>query len=632
MVFFDSLDEKEVTEGLKYFASYWEYYCYTIQNPDVYTTVMTPHYLVKEIMSEIKTNSDKNTENYSFFLNKSEFYLSKKLLFPEEIFSLWIILHEKLKQSEKDLAIILHLCELLSEKFNSKEYQSYIFTQIKEQILNPNFKLDLLENLTEIFIFEFIFNNFSLKYLEKLPRKLFSTYYIEELDGRKYFSTNYPLKTHNTFENYEDYIKAASREMDNLTFQIRFERFIELLQSAQDYYFFIFYVEGICFDNQLNFEDVSFYNPKKISMLKDEFDPEKDIFDGANYEVGMNVIAKVKCFDIDFGKELAIKKIEQICDVIKLFDNSKIRYFLNTTYYKVLDSNKSMTMGTLGFGKEYISKYDIKINNDSIPDINDFVKMLYENTDVSDSDKEILIDTLHYYRKAADSSRPEDKLLNYWIALEKIFLSYNFSNKKSKFEKINILVSSFLIERFIFQRGWRIYNHIDRLLKTKTSHNGYFVSEINIPVELQLEANIGEHLQFPVTIQLSKFINKIPELTNVIDNQFFIEELNKTYNFYNNHEQAKTEIEKNVKDIRNELLLIYRQRNQIVHNATYDETMIEFNISQIKSITTIVLYDLFNALKVKKSLEKAILDIYIQSEQDLFLAKNDHNYLFMKRL
>ena len=34
----------------------------------------------------------------------------------------------------------------------------------------------------------------------------------------------------------------------------------------------------------------------------------------------------------------------------------------------------------------------------------------------------------------------------------------------------------------------------------------------------------------------------------------------------------------------------------------------------------------------KKSLEKAILDIYIQSEQDLFLAKNDHNYLFMKRL
>ena len=498
--------------------------------------------------------------------------------------------------------------------------------------MNPNFKLDLLENLTEIFIFEFIFNNFSLKYLEKLPRKLFSNYNIEELDGRKYFSTNYPLKTHNTFENYEDYIKAASREMDNLTFQIRFERFIELLQSTQDYYYFIFYVEGICFDNQLNFEDVSFYNPKRISMVKDEFDPEKDIFDGANYEVGMNVIAKVKCFDIDFGKELAIKKIEQICDIIKLFDNSKIRYFLNTTYYKVLDSNKSMTMGTLGFGKEYISKYDIKINNDNIPDINDFVKMLYENTDVSDSDKEILIDTLHYYRKAADSSRPEDKLLNYWIALEKIFLSYNFSNNKSKFEKINILVSSFLIERFIFQRGWRIYNHIDRLLKTKTSHNGYFVSEINIPVELQLEANIGEHLQFPVTIQLSKFINKIPELTNVIDNQFFIEELNKTYNFYNNHEQAKTEIEKNVKDIRNELLLIYRQRNQIVHNATYDETMIEFNISQIKSIATIVLYDLFNALKVKKSLEKAILDIYIQSEQDLFLAKNDHNYLFMKRL
>ena len=118
----------------------------------------------------------------------------------------------------------------------------------------------------------------------------------------------------------------------------------------------------------------------------------------------------------------------------------------------------------------------------------------------------------------------------------------------------------------------------------------------------------------------------------VIDNQFFVEELNKTYDFYNNHEQAKTEIEKNVKEIRNELLLIYRQRNQIVHNATYDETMIDFNIAQIKSITTIVLYDLFNALKVNKSLEKAILDKYIQSEQDKFLATKDKDYLFIKRL
>lgn len=632
MVFLDSLNENEITEGLKYFTSYWEYYCYILQNPDVYTSVMTPHYLVKEIMSEIKTNSDKNTENYNFFLNKSELYLAKKSLFPDNIFSLWIILHEKLKESDKDLSIILHLCESLSDSFNSEDYQIYIFNQIKKQILDSNFQKDILENLIEIFIFEYIFHSFSLKYIEKLPRNIFAKYYIQEFENRKHFSTNYPLKTKNTFTNYDDFIIAASNEMDNLNFQIRFNRLIELLNSVQDYYYFIFYIEGICFDEQLDFENITFYNPKKISMVNDEFDPEKDIFDGANYEIGMNVIAKVKCFDIDYGKEIAIKEIEQLCDIFKLFDNSKIKYFLNTTYYKILDDKRSMTMGTLGFSKESISKFDLMKNNDNIPFIKDFVNLLYGKNELSNKDKEILIDILHYYRKATESTRPEDQLLNFWIALEKLFLSYDFTNKKSKFEKVNIIVRSFLIERFIFQRGWRIYNHIDRLLKTKTTHNGYFVSEIDIPVELQLEANIGEHLQYPITIQLSKFVNKISELVKVIDNTFFIDELNKTYAFYYNHEQAKKEIEKNLKDIRNELLMIYRQRNQIVHNATYDETMIKFNIAQIKSITTIVIYDLFKGLKEKKSLDKAILDIYIQAEQDIYLATNDKNYLFIKRL
>ena len=77
--------------------------------------------------------------------------------------------------------------------------------------------------------------------------------------------------------------------------------------------------------------------------------------------------------------------------------------------------------------------------------------------------------------------------------------------------------------------------------------------------------------------------------------------------------------------------MIYRQRNQIVHNATYDKTLIEFNIAQIKSIVLMVLYDLLNGLKKEESLEKIIMDYYIQAEQDIYLATKDDSYLFIDK-
>lgn len=77
--------------------------------------------------------------------------------------------------------------------------------------------------------------------------------------------------------------------------------------------------------------------------------------------------------------------------------------------------------------------------------------------------------------------------------------------------------------------------------------------------------------------------------------------------------------------------MIYRQRNQIVHNATFDKTLMEFNIAQIKSIVTMVLFDLLNGLKNEPSLKNVILDSYIKAEQDLYLANSENNYLFIEK-
>ena len=55
------------------------------------------------------------------------------------------------------------------------------------------------------------------------------------------------------------------------------------------------------------------------------------------------------------------------------------------------------------------------------------------------------------------------------------------------------------------------------------------------------------------------------------------------FDFYKNHKNAEKEITTKIEEIKSILLMIYRQRNQIVHNARYDKTLIEYNIAQIKS-------------------------------------------------
>lgn len=102
MVFLDDvLNENEITENLRYFVNYWEYFCNLLKNPNPYTTVMTPHYLVKEIKNEFTVNGKENSNNMKYFFELIGVYRKQSYLFDSDINSLWILLHEKFQEPEK---------------------------------------------------------------------------------------------------------------------------------------------------------------------------------------------------------------------------------------------------------------------------------------------------------------------------------------------------------------------------------------------------------------------------------------------------------------------------------------------------------------------------------------------------
>lgn len=627
----DVLNENEITENLRCFVSYWEYFCNAIEQPSIYTTVMTPHFLVREIQNELNTNGTENSSTFAYFLKQNESFLSKKYLFDEDSYSLWILLHEKLKEKEKQVVVIDSIVNKLIKHFSSNEYQTSLFNSLMSFILSSEKKFDNVKSLTETIIFQFIFERYSIKTIKKLITNIFSSYYLDKREnGKIYFHSNYPLLTKFDNEDYEEYVKKASDEMNKLTLEKRLDRLYNLLISHTQNYYFIFYIKGIIFEKEVNYADVTFYNPKISPILDPNNEVENDIFDKEDYEIGMNVIVLQDGKDVISAKSDAIKKINKICDFISLYSNVKGKICIHETCYRILDENKKLCSWTVGLSKDVLRKHDVIIDDDTEKNILDKFKKINDNTDLLVHDKNILWDSLHFFRKAKESDSQEEKLLNYWIALERLFL--DFDTFTSKFERTCNFVQSILLERFIFQNGWNCYNIIDNLLRNKFLYKGSMISEIEIPKELQIKANIGPSLNYPTTIKLLDFIDSIPEIQTYSRNLVANDIMQNVHNFYYNHKIANKEILNKKEEIRNVLLMIYRQRNQIVHNAKYDNTLIEYIIAQAQSVTTIVLSVLVNEINEHTSIKDVALDFYIRSEQDIYLATKEDDYLFVDKL
>lgn len=631
MVFLeDVLKTEEITNNLRYFAQYWEYYCKTIEHPSLYNTVMTPHYLVKEIIDELKTNGINNTSTFSYFFSQATFFLKYKILFTDETYSLWNLLYTKLAEKEKQIIVINSLAEKLDGLFSLDIYKKTIFEKLQNTIISPKDDFENIKKLTETVIFEFIFTGFSITNISKLIVNVFAFYSIDDYgDGKPHFHTNYPLITKVENDNYEEYVSKAKLEIESLSLEDRLNRLYSILVSDEKQYFYIFYIEGIALEESLIFDEITFYNPNKQPILITASRFDNDIFDGANYETGMNVIISQKTKDLLSGKQNAIKKLEKICDLIKLLDNSKSDFYVNTSFYKVLDENKEFHNGTMGFSKKMVTPYDVIKSNDVISDAKDLYNNIYLNHEVSEHDKAIFLDALHFFRKAKESDNLEETLLNYWISLERLFIDFDSFN--SKFERTCKFVQAILIERYIYDNGWNCYNLINSLLQTKHGHMGQMIPEINFPKELQLKANIGEYYKGDEIVLLA-FIDQIQEIKQHCQNLVANEIMQNTEDFYKKQKTSHKEIPAKFLEIQNNLLMIYRQRNQIVHNAVYDKNLIELNIARMKSIATIILFDLLNGMKTKKNLKSVAMDFYIKAEQDMYLAEKDSEYLFIKKL
>jgi hypothetical protein len=154
-----------------------------------------------------------------------------------------------------------------------------------------------------------------------------------------------------------------------------------------------------------------------------------------------------------------------------------------------------------------------------------------------------------------------------------------------------------------------MFNHYKLLAKNEVVNK----SAINLPPEIIEKANLivraGEK------IYLKKFIDSINDIMKYETNPFFIEKLKDVSQFYSNKDYASQKIKEQIENIQNDILMIYRFRNLIVHNAHFDNSLLPYYVWKIKSYSNSLIRKLTDDYKKdEKELSKLMLNIFIEKE------------------
>ena len=273
---------------------------------------------------------------------------------------------------------------------------------------------------------------------------------------------------------------------------------------------------------------------------------------------------------------------------------------------------------------------DVNEYQKDLNDLNEFSFLWNENNNNKKA-KSKLLNAMHWYRKAEQSINQEDKMLNYWIAIENLFnLEINISNdiiddknKKSKIHLIQKIISSIQIFKFVYDYGWELYNHYKIIVLNPFQNN------LNLPKELllksDLDAKVGE------SIHLENFIKSLHEIKNYETDLFILQKIEDLILFYENPSFTKKTIEKQIILIENDILMIYRFRNLIVHNAHFDNALLPYFVWKVRDYCGVLIRKLISEYKENdRELSNIMIEIYLN--KDIFLSdlENGKGNLFKK--
>lgn len=619
---------EHINNRVEFWIDLWEDLIDNFLKKSYGLSLYSPQILIEDIITEIEEISFKNSENKKYLSAKLDWYFKNDSIIQKKFYASFKLLRKILFTNGNQY--VLQTAKEINAKFKEGLYYNSCIEIISEELkMNEEISIEFVSRInyfSQSLIVEFLKKGYSLEDIKKFPGNIFDNYKIQKISGSDYLSTNYPHSI--DYKNFIDSEGNFKRE----EFNIEVINFIanltidERINTLSHYFYknktkakYIFVVEGLKGSVDIKIAGIEFYSLDKKRLITGSKNQHQEDLqsNGSEEDESDNEKFIQAAVEIDYllpksSLLTAVNKLENALDIISCYFKTSTPLETNTSNYVIVQNGEYIYSSWSRDKRDTFMKHADSLD---LEDIKDLFAEINENSflwDESDfKQKSKLLNAIHWFSKGEQSMRQEDKMLNYWIAIENLFnVDYDIIDPKNK-SKINLIqevISSTQLFTFIFSYGWELYHHY--------SHIAINTFGKRIPKDLIIKANlipkVGEK------IHLNKFIECLEEFKNYETNPFIISKIDDLLKFYNDKKETYKKISQQNVVIKEDILMIYRFRNLIVHNAYFDNTLLPYFIWKIRLYSSNLIRKMISEYgKKPDDLTSLLIRIHLQKEQFL---------------
>ncbi|MCM1987294.1 hypothetical protein [Methanococcoides seepicolus] len=656
----NSYQKAEITEKIKYWVDLWDEINEDLDKNTYDEDLVNPHLLVINLLDEIKYNRLKNKRINKYLLEKFNFFLKNDQVIKNSFATDFKLIISELSNGSKRFEYCIMLCEQTIESIQCGSYFKESCDLLKKIIMDTHWKDGEEEEISLIsqnLIIELILAGYSLEKIKSIPQNLFSKYEIIKTDNGEFLRTDYPTSI--DFKKYDNddlinnisYNEALKDEIDSLSIADRIDRLKYYFDQEYREGYGIFHIEGLIGNIDVNIVEVNFYSPKienYMSIINDseykakDFNQKKlEFYDNQNLSL-INAAVKVKYRDFESAKRQTLESIEKTLDLLRLYINSETAFRVKIDRFYLVDCDD------FGVSESHSAKEQPHIKKLNSFDLSDtFFSLEVKDENILNIEKLLLnensqkmplsaklIYSLHWYRKAFESNVIEDKLLNYWIVIENL-ITFDSQNEnlvlrdkeeRDKFTLVEELVPFIELSCSLRNVAIDTYLYLDHLINSSqvnpsTHERSHY---LEIPSDCLDACQLGS-LTDKIQIDFVKFIEKLHLLNPYIEKKVIENKIKFADKFYNDTKFTRLELIKKLEQTKKDLLLIYRYRNLIVHNAHFDNTILPYYAMKAENIARNLLQSILDQHAKDSTIahQKLLLKDRVKMEIMIEKLKND---------
>ena len=525
-----------------------------------------PHFLIEDILSEIEYNNFQNSDNRQYFKSALGKCLKNDTAFASLCRTPCAL---ALKDWNSSPIYIRSLCHEMLQDINEKYIDVIIDALIgivdNSEALTSSLKRQICE-YSDLLISELIAQGISAKDISS---------FIDE-DEAAIDATGNVIAAHDSFHDIlresfsteDEYYEAIKRYLQKRKAQEYLGNLRKQYLKAPKEGYVLLRVKGVKGKTDFKFQGVHFYSVDKVTYIKDEQTisdiekPQKD-FDFINLAV------PVEHKYSNSSLEYALSKATEVLDYLSLDLDTTKRIFIDRQIITIVIDGHESGWKHDRTAESSFDEYINRIESIDLSNIQEEISGITINlqSHITATDLRKISNAVHWYNKAKTAERDEDTLLYSWIAIESLLKTSSDiqeaiipeCGKRNTLAIIQEVCSGIMLHNKFYNYAYNYYSYIIRFT---TLHDNYF----DIPSDIIEKADLCHRERYTMAINI--FFKHIDDIKNNINNEVFKHELDELLAFYNSEDKIKSYLH----NVRNDLLLIYRLRNLISHNATYSRT------------------------------------------------------------